>query len=122
MFIIHLKFDMKKTVGIMVCGLALLMLASCQTKQSAINDLRSLQQEIAINGGNYSVNDWKKAGEEYYNVNQKLKKHMGEYSDAEVQEISELNGKCVRSFTEGAVTKVAGAANALKSFLNGFMK
>lgn len=110
---------MKKLLAIFA---VLLAITSCQTKQTAIGDLRSLSQEIQINGSNYSINDWKRAGERYYDINKRISKHTGDYTDAEVQEISELNGKCVRSFTEGAVTKVQGAVSALKSFIDGFLK
>lgn len=104
---------------VLVAGMAL---TSCQTKQSAINDLRSLQQEIAIGGEMYSINDWAKAGKDYYTINKRIAKHAGDYNDEQMQEISELNGKCVRSFTEGAVNKVAGAASMLKNFIGGFLK
>ena len=103
-------------------GVILLSLTSCQTKQSAIYDLRSLSQELQINSSNYSINDWQEAGERYYKINKRISKHTGDYTDAEIQEISQLNGKCVKSFTEGAVTKVKGAAEALKSFINGLLK
>ncbi|MCQ2220798.1 MAG: hypothetical protein MJZ12_05360 [Prevotella sp.] len=98
------------------------LISSCQTKQSAINDLRSISQDIAINGDNYSFNDWTKVGKKYYEVNKKIAKHTGDYSDQELQEISKLNGQCVKGFTEGAVTKVGGAMQMLKSFIGGFLK
>lgn len=105
-----------------ILGVVILALTSCQTKQSAISDLRSLSQELQINSENYSINEWKDAGERYYKINKRITKHAGDYNDAEMREISELNGKCAKSFTEGAVTKVQGAVSAVKSFLGGFMK
>lgn len=105
-----------------MCFVAVFMLASCQTKQSAIGDLRTLNQEIRLNSDNYSINDWAKVGERYYNINKKITKHAGDYTDAEMEEIAKLNGQCVRSFTSGAVTKVQGAVATLKSFLEGFVK
>lgn len=98
------------------------LFSSCQTKQSAISELRTINQEITINGDNYSFNDWVKAGKKYYEVNKKISKHTGDYSDEELQEISKLNGQCVRHFTEGAVTKVGGAMQMLNSFIGGFLK
>lgn len=106
----------------LVSSAMLLALASCQTKQSAISDLRSLSQEMTLYGDNYSINDWKEAGQRYYEINKRIRKHTGDYTNAEMQEIGELNGKCVRSFTEGAVTKVQGAVATLKSFIEGFLK
>lgn len=111
---------MKKIITL--CFIAVIMLASCQTKQSAISDLRALNQEIRMNSESYSFIDWTKAGKRYYNINKKITKNAGDYSDEELQEISDLNGQCMRSFTEGAVTKVGGAIQMLKSFLGGFLK
>lgn len=112
---------MKKTVLTLVF-VAALLLTSCQTKQSAIKDLRSLSQQIELSGNSYSLNDWEKAGRDYYKINQRLAKHAGEYNNQEMQEISELNGRCLRSFTDGAVHKVNGAVDMLKSLIEGFVK
>lgn len=103
-----------------ICAIVL-SLCSCQTKQSAINDLRNLNREMQVYGNSYSLNDWKDAGERYYKINKRIKGHLSDYSDADIKEISELNGSCLRSFTEGAVTKVQGAASALKSLVEGFL-
>lgn len=111
---------MKKIISL--CFVAAIMLASCQTKQSALNDLRSLNQEIRMNGENYSVNEWTQVGKRYYEINKKITKHAGDYTDAEVKEIGELNGQCVRSFTTGAITKVKGAKAMIESFIGGFLK
>lgn len=111
---------MKKIVTF--CFLAAILLTSCQTKQSAISDLRTLNQEIRLNADNYSINDWSKVGKRYYDINKNITKHAGDYTDAEMQEISNLNGQCLRSFTTGAITKVNGAASMLRSLLEGFLK
>ena len=111
-----------KKIFLMVAIAASMALTSCSTKQSAINDLRALSQEMQIRGDSYSLNDWKAAGQEYYNINQRIGKHAGDYTDAQMEEISELNGRCIRSFTEGAISKVTGAMNMVKGFLKGFVK
>lgn len=111
---------MKK--NILMIALAAFVMCSCQTKKSAINDLHSLNQELQINSFNYTIKDWKDAGERYVKINKRITKHAGNYTNAEVKDITETNGQIVRSFTEGAVTKVAGAVSALKSFVDGFKK
>lgn len=103
-------------------AIVLLTAASCSTKQSAINDLRSLNQKMQISGDYYSINDWEKAGKEFYSINKRIAKHAGKYNDQQLQEISELNGECVRSFTDGAINKVQGAVNMVKGFIGGFLK
>lgn len=101
--------------------LAILMLSSCQTsKQTALNDLRALSRELALHSDTYSYSDWTKAGKEYHRVNKKISDHISDYNETEFQEIAELNGKCTRSFTEGAITKISGAVSAIKSFVHGF--
>lgn len=111
---------MKKIITLFL--FAAVLLTSCQTKQSAISDLRTLSQDIKINGDSYSINDWAKVGQRYYDVNKKITKHAGDYTDKEMAEIADLNGQCVRSFTQGAVTKVQGAVRVLQSFIGGFVK
>lgn len=109
---------MKKIV---VSVVMLAVLASCQTKESAIRELRSVTQELELNSQNYSIVDWEKAGEKYYKANKHISKHVGKYSDAEVMEISEMNGTCVRYFGEGAASKVKSYASMFDAFINGVM-
>lgn len=111
---------MKKIIiaAIVFCA----MFASCSTQQSAIRDLRSFTTELQMNSETYTLKDWKNAGERYVKINKRIAKHTADYTEEEVQEISELNGKCTRSFTEGAVNKINGAANAIGSFIKGFLK
>lgn len=104
----------------MIFATAILMMTSCQTKQTALSDLRRVSQEMELSGQTYTLNDWKNAGNKYYEANRKVAKYAGKYTDEEIQEISRLNGRCVRSFTEGAITKVEGATKLVKSFLEGF--
>lgn len=111
---------MKRFFVLVVMAVALL--SSCQTKQAAVKDLRVFSQELQLRSSYYSYNDWEKAGKEYYDINKKISKHAGEYSDMELKEISELNGRCVRSFTNGAVEKVTGAVDMLKAFISGLLK
>lgn len=110
---------MKKIKTIIAIAFMLCAFCSCQTKSSAINELRTFNQELKLSSQNYSIEDWKKAGMEYHKINQHLKKHVGKYNDAEFQEISQLNLECAQSFKEGAITKVKGATQIVKSFIEG---
>ena len=64
-----------KKIFALIALVACMALSSCNSKQAAINDLRSLRDDIAINGSNYDVNDWLKAKDRFEKVNEKLKKH-----------------------------------------------
>lgn len=97
------------------------ILSSCSTKQSAINELRNFATEIDANGAQYNIDDWKMAAVRYETIEQKLSKH--EYTPEEKTEISNLKGKCVGSFArnaiKGAANKVKNTADAVKGFIEG---
>lgn len=104
--------------------LACLLLASCATKESAVNQLRSFRQEIEVNGMTYGLKDWKKAANDYSKINKRIFKHYNEYSPAELEEVARLNAECVSSFAKGTVTNISqkaqGVAGAIKGIIEGF--
>ena len=53
---------MEKVKILMVCGVFALMVASCSTKQRAINQLESFSTELRDNSRYYDLHDWEKAG------------------------------------------------------------
>lgn len=100
---------------------ATVLLTSCSTKTTAINDLRSFANEIDKNGATYTVNDWKDAAKEYQKIDNNLKKY--EYNAEQTEEISRLKGQCVGSFVRNVATnakdKVNTAVSAAKGFVEG---
>lgn len=121
---------MKKTI--LAACVAVFMLASCSTSQSALNDLRDLSTQINVEGPTYGINDWRKTAQRYYKVDRKILKHVQKdaYTPEEMQEIGELQGSCVSGFAKGVgqnvTTKVMNAANVAKGIakglIEGFMK
>lgn len=115
---------MKKKNTLALLGMAaMLLLSSCATKQSAVNDLRALQQDIETSGAFYSLKDWKKAAQNYAKINKKIYKHYSDYSAQELEEIGRINGECVASFAKGAAqnvgSKAIGAASLIKGIIDG---
>lgn len=114
---------MKRIRQITLLAAITLVMASCATRKSAINDLRSLSNDIELNGSRYTLKEWKEAATDYAKINKQLTKHAGEYTQEERTEITELNAKCVKSFTSGAITqgtsRIENAVGFLKDIISG---
>lgn len=121
---------MKKMI-IAAC-VAVLMLGSCTTSQTALNELRDLSAQINIEGSTYGLNDWRHVATKYYKVDKKVLKYVQKdaYTPEEMEEIGELQGSCVSGFAKGVgqnvSTKVMNATNVAKGIakglIEGFMK
>ena len=100
-----------------------MLMCSCATKQGAVNDLRSFQQEIEVNGAMYSIKDWKKAAKSYARINKKIYKHYSDYTPQELEEVGRLNGQCAAAFAKGTAQNVTqkaqGAINLIKGLVDG---
>ncbi len=113
----------KKTI--LAAFAALVLMCSCSTSDSALNDLRTLNQQITIEGPTYGLNDWRSAATKYYKTDKKIAKFVadGKYTDAEMQEIGELQGSCVSGFAKGLgqniSNKARNAASLIKGLVNG---
>lgn len=114
----------KKTIFAAFAALALM--CSCSTSNSALNDLRTLNNNIATEGSTYTLSDWRSAGMKYYKTDKKIAKYAakGKYTDEEMQEIGELQGSCLGGFAKGLgqnlTTKVNNAASLIKGIVDGF--
>ena len=73
-YIIYQQKNIMKKIFALIALVACMALSSCNSKQAAINDLRNLRDDIAINGSNYDVNDWLKGKDRFEKVNEKLNK------------------------------------------------
>ena len=74
--------------SLLVCAVGAMMLCSCNTRQAAINNLRSFNTELQAEANFYDLGDWKKAGKRYVRINKKLLKHS--YNQEEMAEIGRL--------------------------------
>lgn len=114
---------MKRNILALMGMAALMLLSSCATKQSAVNDLRALQQNIETSGAFFSLKDWKKAAQDYAKINKKIYKKYNEYTPQELEEIGRLNSQCATGFAKGAAqgvaNKVQGAAALIKGLVDG---
>ena len=100
-----------------------LMLTSCSTKQSAINQLENFSYELRDNSRYYDMHDWEKAGEKFVKITKKVKKHEMDYTPAEKAKIGRLEGECVGYMTRGAKDNISdrlrGIYNEIKGIIDG---
>lgn len=113
----------KKTI--LAAFAALVLMCSCSTSQSALNDLRAVSTDVNMNGANYTTRDWKYAAYKYYKADKKIAKYAakGKYTNDEMQEIGQLQGTCVSGFAKGmgqqVTDKVTNAASLIKGLVDG---
>ena len=112
-----------KTIKLIICGVMVLMLASCSTKQSAINQLESFSTELRDHSRYYDVQDWEKAGKKFVDVTKKVKKYQMDYTPEELARIGKLEGECAGYMARGAKENITdrlnGFINELKGILQG---
>ena len=104
---------------------ALLMLASCSTKRSAIDELESFSYELRDHSANYTVDEWKEAGEKFVKIRKDISKHELEYTPEEKTRIGKLEGKCAgymaRGMKQGFFDKLKAFGNELKGIVYGIL-
>lgn len=100
---------MKKGLFIILVCLTALM-SSCNSKQSPVNELSDLAEEISENGNNYSDEDWEAAAEQFEGITEELEGYN--YSDEEQKEIGKLKARVCFLFGSKY------GKNKLKQFFN----
>ena len=113
-----------KTINYLIaCGAFALMLTSCSTKQSAINQLESFSTELRDHSRYYDLKDWEDAGKKFVKITKNVKKHELDYTAAELARIGRLEGECAGYMARGAKDNVTdrlrGFINELKGILQG---
>ena len=119
----------KKVVSIVTLSLAAMLsmggLSSCNTKQHAINQLENFSVELRDHSAQYSVNEWKKAGEKFVDIRKDISKHEFDYTPDEKTKIGKLEGKCAgymaKGMKEGVFDKLKAFGNELKGILMGIL-
>ena len=114
---------MKKINFMIACGAFALMLTSCMTKRSAINQLESFSYELRDHSRYYDVQDGEKAGKKFVKLTKTVKKYELEYTPEELARIGRLEGECAGYMARGAKNNITdrlnGFINELKGILQG---
>ncbi len=108
-------------VAAMIVMASLTAFTSCTTKQSALNQMQNLANDIRDNGSYYTVKDWESAVEDFWSIRKKIAKY--DYTPAERKQIGELESQCARymakGIKDGAVNGIMGVASEIKGILDG---
>ena len=112
-----------KIRNLIFCGMMVLVMASCTTKQSVINQLENFSYELRDNSRNYGVKDWEKAGKKFVKISNKVKKFEKDYTSEERVRIAKLEGECAVYMAKGAKDNVSdilrGLFNDIKGIIDG---
>ena len=112
-----------KTIKLFICCVMVLVLASCSTKQTAINQLEKFSIELRDHSRYYDVQDWEKAGQKFVKITKNVKKHELDYTPAEKARIGQLEGECAGYMARGAKDNISdrlrGLFNEIKGIIEG---
>ena len=99
-----------------------LMLVSCSTKQSAIEQLENFSKELRDNSRHYDADDWEKAGKKFVKIRKQVSKHEFDYTAEEKAKIGKLEGQhatyMAKGATEGFFDKVKNIGSEINGILN----
>ena len=96
-----------------------LMLASCATKETALNRLENFSVELRYHSQEYGLNDWEKAAKKFVKIRKDISKHEMEYTSEQKRRIGELEGECAGYMVKGAKDKVVGVGSEIGGILQG---
>lgn len=113
---------MKKIYCLVVCGVFALMLASCSTKQTAINQLESFSTELRDHSRYYGIQEWEKAGKKFVDITKKVKKYELDYTPEELARIGKLEGECAGYMARGAKDNVTDRLRGLLNEIQGIIQ
>ena len=112
-----------KIRNIIVATLLALSVASCSTKQTPIDCLTQLSEQLDKSDAKYSEEEWVALGSELEEIEEEVQKNK--YTEEELQEINRLKGKCLGKLAKKAANDFADElGNFLKGsagMLDGFM-
>ena len=114
---------MKKIHFLIVCGAFAMLLASCSTKQRAIDQLESFSTELRDHSRYYDLKDWEDAGKKFVKITKNVKKYELDYTPAEKARIGQLEGECAGYMARGAKDNISdrlrGLFNEIKGIIEG---
>ena len=111
-----------KTIKLFICCVMVLVLASCSTKQTAINQLEKFSTELRDHSRYYDVQDWEKAGQKFVKITKKVKKYETEYTAEEKSRIGRLEGECAGYMARGAKDNVTDRLRGIFNEIQGIIE
>ena len=115
---------MKKYLFICLTFALVFSFTTCDSSQTAINDLETLLHEIETNYQSYTEEDWENMSLSYSAIEEELAKH--EYTDEELKEIGRLKGKCMGYLTKQSLKdlekQIKDLTKELEGGIEGFLE
>ena len=111
-----------KVKRLILCGVMGLLLVSCSTKQSAIEQLENFSYELRDHSRFYDFNDWEKAGKKFVKIREQIHKHEFDYTAEEKAKIGKLEGQCANYMVKGAKEGFFDKINSIGSEINGVIE
>ena len=111
-----------KTIKLIFSCVMVLLLASCSTKQTAINQLEKFSIELRDHSRYYDVQDWEKAGQKFVKITKKVKKYETEYTAEEKSRIGRLEGECAGYMARGAKDNVTDRLRGIFNEIQGIIE
>lgn len=109
---------MKHLISTLTLALALMLTASCNSKEKSIDELSNLVENMKANSNEFTEEDWSEAGEQFESICNDLAKHNSEYSAEEKREIVKLTTQAgmllMKSKLKEAIPMIQGVADGLK--------
>ena len=75
----------------------------CHSKQTPINRLENLTEELRNGAPNYTEEDWRASAEELEMIETEIEQYKSQYTDEELKEIGRLKGICLAQFTKHSI-------------------
>ena len=108
-----------------ICGAMALVMVSCSTKQSAINELENFSYELRDHSRYYDAQDWEKAGKKFVKIRKDVSKHEFDYTAEEKAKVGKLEGECARYMARGAkegfFDKLKNIGGEIKGIIEGIL-
>lgn len=112
---------MKSLVLRVLCfWMSMCIFCSCNTKQSTMNELRDLANDLQENSQNYTGTEWEEAIIKYCELEELLAENT--YTDEELKEIGRMKARCISVFVRAYVVGLKGYIHNVKKQLEGAME
>lgn len=108
---------MKKCIHLFLLLIVTVLLSSCSTRRSAINNLESLVERVEEKGVTYDLDEWEGVIKEYALIERALAKH--EYSVEEHKAIGELKGRLLGCSTRSVILNSKEKIDKINSQIDG---
>lgn len=86
-------------------------------KQTPLQELENLTEDIRIHHAEYSTADWKEVYARYEQISAEMENYQ--YSTDEAEKIGKLEGECMGYFMKSCVKSLDGLGSEIKGFFDG---